>query len=141
MVTKRNLPFTVAIETLRKKDIRNTLDNREDIFFILDSFKSEHLKIFCDMCHDKLNFFPKDTPIDDNFLKNIVYGHIHGHDLKDDTSHISLVKSNLSYALELEALSNYDFKGAINIELLSNCSKSTYLEDLFKDIDYMNKYI
>ena len=141
IVTKKNLPFTLAIETLRKKEVRNTLDNREDLFFILDSFKSENLKICWDMCHDKLNFFPKDIPIDDKFLKHVVYSHIHGHNLEDDASHVSLVKSDLDYSLELDKLKKYGFKGAINIELLSNCSKATYLEDLFKDISYINRLI
>ena len=140
-ITKRNLPFTLTIETLRKKEIRNTLDNREDILFILDNFKSNNLKICWDMCHDKLNSFPNDILLDNKFLDSVVYGHIHGHDLKNDTSHISLVKSDINYTRELSKLKNSGFKGSMNIELLSNCSQSTYIEDLFKDIKYMNKFI
>lgn len=140
-ITKRNLPFTLAIETLRKKEVRNTLDNKEDIFFILDSFKSDHLKICWDMCHDKLNSFPKETVVNKMFLDNVVYGHIHGHNLKDDVSHTSLVKNDLDYIKQLELLKANGFKGTMNIELLSNFSKSTYLEDLFNDIEYMKRFI
>ena len=138
-ISKRNLPFTLALETLRKKDIRNTLDNREDIFSILNKFKSEHLKICWDICHDKLNFYPDETKVDDKFLKEVAYVHIHGHNLKDDISHISLNKSDIDYKIELKKLRDYGFKGAINIELLSNFCKDSYLDDLFKDIDYINK--
>ena len=140
-ITKRSLPFTLAIETLRKKDIRNTLDNREDIFFILDSFKTDQLRICWDMCHDKLNSYPEEIAVNKRFLDNVVYGHIHGHNLKDDTSHMSLVKSDLDYTKQLDQLKANGFKGTMNIELLSNFSKSTYLEDLFKDIEYMKRFI
>lgn len=140
IISKRNLPFTLALETLRKKDMRNTLDNRDDIFFILEQFRSEQLKICWDICHDKMNFHPYDTDIDSNFLNQIIYLHIHGHNLKDDISHISLDNSDLKYNLELESLLKANFKGTINIELLSNFSKN-YLNDLFGDIDFMSKYI
>ncbi len=139
IISKKNLPFTLAVETLRKKDIRNTLDNREDIFNILNQFKSDHLKICWDICHDKLNFYPNKTKINDEFLSQVVYSHIHGHDLQDNISHISLNKSDIDYTLELQKLSNYGFKGAVNIELLSQFAKNSYLDDLFKDIDYINK--
>ena len=137
---KRNLPFTIALETLRKKDIRNTLDNREDIFSILKKFDCDNLKICWDICHDKMNFYPDATSIDDNFLNKIVYAHIHGHDLKSDISHVSLESSNLNYNLEIESLLKSSFKRTINIELLSNFS-TDYLEDLFLDIRFMNQYI
>lgn len=140
IISKRNLPFTLALETLRKKDMRNTLDNRDDIFFILEQFRSEQLKICWDICHDKMNFHPYDTDIDSNFLNQIIYLHIHGHNLKDDISHISLDNSDLKYNLELESLLKANFKGTINIELLSNFSKN-YLNDLFGDIYFMSKYI
>lgn len=138
--SKRNLPFIIALETLRKKDIRNTLDNREDIFFILEKFKCEQLKICWDICHDKMNFHPNATPVDNKFLKNIIYSHIHGHNLTTDVSHIALDNSDLDYTLELNSLLKPDFKGSINIELLSNFSEN-YLEDLFRDIAIMNRYI
>ena len=141
IVSKRNLPFTIALETLRKGDIRNTLDSRDDVFNILNSFKSDNLKICWDMCHDKLNFHPDKTPISEDFLKHVVYCHVHGHNLKEDISHVSLVKSDIEYSKEINELLKYDFSGCINIEILSNFTKSTYLDDLFKDIDYMNKYI
>lgn len=140
-ISKRNLPFTLAIETLRKKDIRNTLDNRDDMFFILNQFKSDSLKICLDMCHDKLNFYPNETKMNDEFLNQVVYTHIHGHNLKDDISHIALEKSDIDYNLELKKLSDYGYKGAMNIELLSDFSKESYLDDLFKDIKHMNKFI
>lgn len=138
--SKKNLPFTIALETLRKKSKRNTLDNREDIFFILEHFKSDKLKICWDICHDKMNFYPNITPTDSDFLNNIVYSHIHGHNLTRDVSHISLDSSDLDYNSEIKHLSKVDFKGSINIELLSNFS-TNYLEDLFRDIELMNSYI
>lgn len=140
IITKKNLPFTIALETLRKCKIRNTLDNRNDIFSIINNFESESLKICWDMCHDKLNFYPKETPIPDDFLNKVIYSHIHGHNLDTDISHISLEKSNLDYSLELKSLSSFN-SSTINIELLSNFTNGDYLVDLFKDINYMSKYI
>lgn len=139
-INKKNLPFTIALETLRKCETRNTLDNRDDIFSIMDSFKSENLKICWDMCHDKLNFYPKELPISNDFLNKVIYSHIHGHNLSKDISHISLQKSDLDYYLELKSLSNFD-SSTINIELLSNFTNGNYLIDLFNDIDCMSKYI
>lgn len=139
IISKKNLPFTLALETLRKKDIRNTLDNRGDLFSLLDEFKSENLKVCWDICHDKLNFHPDKVQINDRFLSQVVYTHVHGHDLKNDISHISLVKSDIDYTLELEKLKDFGFNKTINIELLSNFAKDTYLDDLFKDINYINK--
>lgn len=139
IISRRNLPFTLAIETLRKKDIRNTLDNRSDLFYVLDEFKSDNLKICWDICHDKLNFYPNKVEINDYFLSQVVYMHIHGHDLENDISHISLLKSDIDYLVELTQLRDFGFNGPINIELLSNFAKDTYLDDLFKDINYVNK--
>lgn len=140
-IAKKNLPFTLAVETLRRKETRNTFDSRANLAFVLDAFKSEKLKICWDLCHDKLNFHHREVPIDDNFLKQVVYAHIHGHKTKEDISHISLAKSDIDFTRELEALKASGFKGDINIELLSQFTNGTYLDDLFKDIEYIKKFL
>ena len=140
-IAKKNLPFTLAAETLRRKAMRNTFDTRDNLSFILDAFESEKLKICWDICHDKLNFHGRELPMDDKFLNQVVYAHIHGHNRKDDISHISLTKSDVDFSDELEALKGSGFKGDINIELLSQFTNETYLDDLFKDIDYIKKFI
>ena len=141
IISSKNLNFTLALETLRKKDVRNVCDNRDDVFYILNRFNSDKLKICWDICHDKLNFYPNETNFDDNFLKEVIYCHIHGHNLKSDTSHISLVKSDIDYSNEMKVLDKYNFKGSMNIEILSNFCEDTYLEDLFNDLNFMKKSV
>lgn len=140
-LAKKKLPFTLAIETLRKKEPRNTFDNREDIEMFLNELSCDNLKICWDMCHDKMNFYPKETPLDTDFLNKVVYTHIHGHKIDSDKSHLSLLKSDLSYEIELEYLKSNPFNGQINIELLSSCSGNTYLYDLYNDMDCLNKFL
>lgn len=140
-VSKRNLPFTLALETLRRKTIRNTFDNRDDLFVLLDEFNCDTLSICWDMCHDKMNFYPNETPVDKEFLSRVSYAHIHGHKLDSDLSHLSLINSDLDYSKELKRLGNSSFNGCINIELLSSCAGESYLIDLFNDIDYLKRFL
>lgn len=137
----RNLNFTLALETLRKKQVENIFNNREDIFYVLNKFNLDNLKICWDMCHDKLNLGQDKAYLDKNFLEQVVYCHIHGHNLDSDTSHISLIKSDLDYSKEIELLTKSNFKGSMNIELLSNFCEDTYIEDLFSDLNYMNNLL
>ena len=140
-VEKRRLPFTIAIETLRKKELRNTFDNREDLNSFLNEFNCDNLKLCWDMCHDKMNFYPENMPLDQKFLSKIVYAHIHGHKIDSDKSHLSLSISDIDYTTELSALKSNSFKGSLNIELLSSCAGDSYLLDLYSDMDYLNKLI
>lgn len=140
-VEKRRLPFTIAIETLRKKELRNTFDNRDDLNSLLNEFKSDKMKLCWDMCHDKMNFYPDNLPLNKEFLNEVVYAHIHGHKIDGDKSHLSLLTSDIDYSTELQALKDNCFKGSVNIELLSSCAGETYLSDLYNDMNHLNKFL
>lgn len=138
-IESKNLNLNLGIETLGFKEERSIGDTRSDILYIVDNFKTEKLGICWDMCHDALNHYPENPQIDKSFLKNIVYSHIHGTDLSRKISHISLAKSNINYTNQIKSLIEAQYKGIVNLELLINYCGETYIDDLFKDIDYMNK--
>ena len=138
-IESKNLNLKLGIETLRVKEERSIGDTRSDILYIVDNFKTAKLGVCWDICHDAFNYQPDKPPIDMNFLNNIVYSHIHGTDLSKKISHISLVKSSIDYSSQINSLVEAQYKGVINIELLVNYCKETYIDDLFKDIEYMNK--
>ncbi|KNF09207.1 xylose isomerase-like TIM barrel domain-containing protein [Gottschalkia purinilytica] len=140
-IEQKNLNFKLGIETLRKKGISTICDNRDDIYYILNKFQSPKLGVCWDICHDNMNFYPDEIVLDDNFLEKVIYCHIHGIDLKKDISHISLIKSDINYSQILDCLSKNKFEGSINIEILSNFCEDSYIEDLFKDINYLNNII
>lgn len=135
----KNLDFKIAIETLGVKDERSIGDERSDILYIVNSFKTERLVVCWDMCHDALNYYPESVPIDYNLLENVGYCHVHGTDLSKKISHISLAKSDIDYTDQINNLTKVQYNGVINIELLINYCEETYIDDLFKDIKYLKK--
>lgn len=141
ILESKKLPYKIVLETLSKKDERNICDERENLLYFLERFRTNKLGICWDICHDTLNFHPEEVPLDNNFIEKVNYCHIHGTDLDNRLSHISLVKSQIDYELQLKKLIETQYAGILNIELLVNNCKDSYIEDLFNDINYLNEII
>lgn len=135
---KEKIHGQLALETLNQQHGRKIGDQREDLFYILDQFKSNRLGICWDIPHDLINYYPKNPPLDHYFFKKIIYCHIHGVKVENKQSHISIQKGNFSFKDQLLYLKNNNFHGILNVELLVQFCKNTYLDDLVGDIDYIH---
>lgn len=140
-IEKKNLSIKLALETLSGECNQSIGSNREDIYKILNEFKSSRLGICWDISHDSTNYYPGKVPLDDELYKYIIHTHIHGIDLKNSISHIPLLKSDINFEDEINFLNRRNFEGTLNLELLLKYIDTNYLEDLFNDIKYLNSFI
>jgi len=81
------------------------------------------------------NKYPNNT-IDIDILDSVIYSHLHGVNLSDNISHISLLKSDINFNDTIKLLKNKNIP--IILELLVSYCNNTYLDDLFNDINYVN---
>lgn len=133
---KRNIELKLALETLNKNE--NTIGNcREDIAYIINEFKDSKMGVCWDICHDAFNYSPGKTPMDDIFFQNIIYCHIHGFDIENNKSHISIKNSDISFDDQMSLLLDKGYKGVLNLELLVSYCGDSYLDDLYGDIDFI----
>ncbi|WP_432663480.1 TIM barrel protein [Wukongibacter baidiensis] len=137
---KRNLSLKLALETLNKSE-QVIGNSREDISYILNEFKGSKLGICWDICHDSYNYYPGKISLEDNFYDNIIYSHIHGIDLSEAKSHISIKNSDINFDDEVNFLLDKNYTGILNLELLKSFCGNSYLDDLFGDIELLSNNI
>jgi len=140
LLDKKNIHLKLCLETLNKNEpvIGNC---REDITYISNEFKGSKLGICWDISHDSYNYYPGKAPLDENFYSNIIYCHIHGVDTEKSISHISIKDSDIDFNEQINFLIDKGFKGILNLELLVNFCKGSYLKDLFYDIDWIKSVL
>lgn len=135
LLDRKNIHLKLCLETLNKNE--HVIGNcREDITYILNEFRGAKLGACWDICHDAYNYYPGKAPFDENFYNNIFYCHIHGVNVEKSISHISIKNSDIDFKEQLNYLIDKGFKGVLNLELLVNFCKDSYLNDLFYDIDW-----
>jgi len=141
-IEKKNLSIKLALETIDKKQERVIGDTREDVHYIINAFNSKNLGICWDICHDALNFYPDNPPVDKVFLKNIIYCHIHGITSIKGISHTSFKDSFIKFEEQIFNLKEMNFTAPLNLELLVDYSgQDKYLNILFDDIRHIKSQL
>lgn len=133
LIDKKNLKLKLAIETVEKSKYRTIGDITDDLFLIVGKFNNK-VGICLDIAHYTKNNYPNNN-INANILNSTIYSHIHGVDLKNNFSHISILKSDFDFKDFILLMNQRNV--IINIELLVNFCKDSYVYDLLNDIKYL----
>ncbi|RKD32967.1 TIM barrel protein [Thermohalobacter berrensis] len=139
-IERKNLNLKFAIETVNQVENLFIGGKREDIYYILNKFKTEKLGICWDITHDSLNYHPEKPPLTRDFLDKVIHCHIHGVILDNYFRHISIQKSEIDFSEQVKFLKKNNFNGVLNLELLVSCCNNTYLDDLYSDIKYLKAF-
>ncbi|SKC39327.1 TIM barrel protein [Maledivibacter halophilus] len=135
----KNIDLNLALETLNKNE--NVIGNsREDIQYNLNKFRGSKLGICLDICHDAFNYYPGKPPLNDDFLSNIIYCHIHGINIEKSISHISLKESDIDFKTYINFLIDKQYNNILNLELLVSYCGENYLNNLFGDIEFIRNF-
>lgn len=138
-IENRKLNLVISLETLGLDDSYKIGSNRSELLHILNTLKDDRVGICYDICHDAMNFFPNQVPLDIDFFKHINYCHIHGYNLKSGKKHISLKDNSLNFLYILDFIELNFPNLTLNLEALYDIEKDNYYKNLIYDITMLNK--
>lgn len=138
-IEKRNINSVISLETLDLDNNYKIGSYRYDLISILNTINSKKVGICYDVCHDAINFFPNNVPLDIEFFKHINYCHVHGYNIKSAKKHTSLKESSLNFFYILDFINLHLPNTTINLESLLDIEKNKYYENLIHDISTLNK--